>query len=282
MKFSDREGITHHKNALQIDSMDDALANGIWNVIEARIFDNVDFQRFSLNYLFRNIWVNFFKQKINNEPYRTSSWIDGLLNWYDHSQWYDKYNFIEFIAQDQRVISLIPMFEPLVNIVLEDEKSAYRFVDHWIVPVIGDEQIKSIEEATQTKRESVAQRIDNALMDLSNKQNNDYRGVIKESIDAVEDMCRYITRADDKTKEQNTLGDALNEIERKSGVEIHPTLKIAFDKLYAYTNKSDVRHPALDPEPVDQETAIYMLVSCSAFINYLQVKADKAGIDIES
>lgn len=36
----------------------------------------------------------------------------------------------------------------------------------------------------------------------------------------------------------------------------------------------------METSNLDAEDAKYMLVSCSAFINYLIVKADKAGIEL--
>jgi hypothetical protein len=33
-------------------------------------------------------------------------------------------------------------------------------------------------------------------------------------------------------------------------------------------------------DDLDQEDARYMLVTCSAFVNYLVVKADKAGVKL--
>ena len=51
----------------------------------------------------------------------------------------------------------------------------------------------------------------------------------------------------------------------------------AFDKLYAYTNQPDVgiRHALMDSSGTyvpKAEEALFMLVSCSAFINYLNKK----------
>jgi hypothetical protein len=75
------------------------------------------------------------------------------------------------------------------------------------------------------------------------------------------------------------LGKALRVIEEK--VSIHPALKSAFSKLYGYTSdESGIRHAMLDATSPDSEDAIYMLVSCSAFVNYLMVKAVKAGIQL--
>lgn len=54
-------------------------------------------------------------------------------------------------------------------------------------------------------------------------------------------------------------------------------LKVAFDKLYAYTNQPDtgIRHALMDDEgkyTPSNEEALFMLVSCSSFLNYLNAK----------
>jgi len=62
---------------------------------------------------------------------------------------------------------------------------------------------------------------------------------------------------------------------------LHSDLKHAFQKLYGYTNDSEgIRHALMEEQTLDVEDAKFMLVSCSAFVNYLVVKAHKAGINI--
>lgn len=62
-------------------------------------------------------------------------------------------------------------------------------------------------------------------------------------------------------------------------IAIHPALKKGFSNIYGYTSDaSGIRHALLDEPNLDFENAKYMLVSCSAFINYLASKAAKAGI----
>ena len=97
----------------------------------------------------------------------------------------------------------------------------------------------------------------------------DYCNSIKESISAVEAYCR------EKTGENN-LGDALKKLE-KVGVVIPNVLRTAFEKLYAYTNQptTGIRHALMDSSGTyvpKAEEALFMLVSCSAFINYLNKK----------
>ena len=55
--------------------------------------------------------------------------------------------------------------------------------------------------------------------------------------------------------------------------EHHP--KSAFEKLYGYTNNPDtgIRHALIDDTNIPTSAeATYMLVTCSAFINYLNTK----------
>lgn len=68
----------------------------------------------------------------------------------------------------------------------------------------------------------------------------------------------------------------INAFEKKD-MSIQPRLKEAFEQLYAYTNQPNtgIRHALMDntgsylPGP---EEALFFLVSCSAFINYLTSK----------
>ncbi len=78
-----------------------------------------------------------------------------------------------------------------------------------------------------------------------------------------------------------TLGQALSELDEQKLVTVHPALREAFKKLYGYTSDAGgIRHALLDESNLDFEDAKFMLVSCSAFVNYLRAKAIKAGIDI--
>lgn len=51
------------------------------------------------------------------------------------------------------------------------------------------------------------------------------------------------------------------------------------EKLYGYTSDEDgVRHPILDEVSVDEADARFMIVTCSAFVNFLVAKAEAAGL----
>ena len=56
-------------------------------------------------------------------------------------------------------------------------------------------------------------------------------------------------------------------------------MRVAFEKLYGHTNTSEgIRHALTDIPDVQWEDAMFILVSCSAIVNYLTAKADKADI----
>jgi len=67
----------------------------------------------------------------------------------------------------------------------------------------------------------------------------------------------------------------LDKLEER-GVIIHKALKCAFKKLYGYTsNARGIRHGSIGFAHVPAEDAQYMLVTCSAFVNYLAEKDRK-------
>ncbi len=52
---------------------------------------------------------------------------------------------------------------------------------------------------------------------------------------------------------------------------MHPALEAAFTKLYDYTSDAKgIRHALLDEDRVTFEEAKFMLVACSAFVNYVR------------
>ena len=141
----------------------------------------------------------------------------------------------------------------------------------------SEEEIIAVEEALSTSDslQPVRIHLKTALDLFSDRKNPDYRNSIKESISAVEALCRIITG-----NPKATLGDALREVEKK--VELHGALKGAFEKLYGYTSdEGGIRHSLLDESTLNFEDAKFMLVCCSAFINYLASKASDAGIELQ-
>ena len=110
---------------------------------------------------------------------------------------------------------------------------------------------------------------------LSDRLTPDYRNSIKESISALESIAKVISK-----NPKDSLGAALDKIKGK--LKIHPALERGFKQIYGYTSDTDgIRHALTEETTCDFADAKFMLVSCSAFINYLVIKANKAGISLK-
>jgi hypothetical protein len=117
--------------------------------------------------------------------------------------------------------------------------------------------------------------IQTALDLFSKRPDPDYRNAIKEAISAIESIALQMSG-----KKGAGLGHALGALERKA--PLHGALRSAFDKLYGYTSdESGIRHAMIEDSKVGFEEAKYMIVACSAFVNYLAAKAEKAGLFAE-
>lgn len=93
----------------------------------------------------------------------------------------------------------------------------------------------------------------------------DSAGSVRESIHAVESVARQIDPEASKM-----LGPALTSLEKRS--TLHPTLKVAFNNLYGYTNREQgIRHALLDNAQanVTIDEAVFMLGACASFASYL-------------
>ncbi len=182
--------------------------------------------------------------------------------------WFEVYDFIchhiSFLPKDVRKERI-----KQYNELLEQEKSGYRIVANEIAPITNETEIKCIEQAVSSPYISVNQHIQKALSFYSDLKTPDYENSIKESISAVEAMCCIING------KNSTLNKAIEKL-KSSGVHIHSALEKAFISLYAYTcDEKGIRHAGIEFIDAPEEDAKYMLISCSAFINYLIEKWSK-------
>ncbi|MEK7395662.1 MAG: hypothetical protein AAB116_01885 [Candidatus Poribacteria bacterium] len=295
--FSQRKGIKPVKTEIQRESMDDDLRTGLWNLLYSFYFKIYISYMLGKDYLptkeqkelIENLWISYFKLPVDElEPKYCNDRIKFIKDYYNKCEWYEVYDFIEFIPQTYRDESINERyrrdksknekFREECNSILKSHLSAYRFVDDKIAEITSELEIEAIESASQIPIPSVQVQLNRALELFSDRENPDYRNSIKDSINAVESLCKRITG-----NSKATLGEALKEIETKPNIGLHPALKEAFSKLYGYTSNADcIRHGQADEPNLDLNTeARFMLVACSAFINYLTEKASKAGINLQ-
>jgi hypothetical protein len=286
MRFSQKTGKIAVRDSMQIESIDEKLENRLWNVILEDFFYKIgaspeyDVRKESdVGLVFILIWQEFFGNRIDeipgwgNEQISVSKNINFIKKWFFESKWFEKYDFLEFLAEIELeyLENYDIEFIVICNNSLKKEMSAYRIVDACIVQITSEEEIVEIEDAllNSSRWEPVNTHLKTAIEYFSNRENPDYRNSVKESISSVESLCAIIT-GDSKAK----LGPALSIIEKQH--QIHGALKSAFTSLYGYTSDSGgIRHKLLEDDIiVTMEDAKFMLVSCSAFINYLKVKIE--------
>lgn len=273
-------GITPMRVEFQIESMDDTLRNGLWNILLRRHFssDSVWVKHDSrLERILRAIWDKHFKEPIDEIPIGSGTAIAVVREYFMHCQWHEVYDFVEFVAA--LFGSPDTSFIRSCNGVLEQELSGYRFVGSALAQITSEHEIAEIENAMRLDApySSVSLHIEQALVLLSDRENPDFRNSIKESISAVEAVAKAIAGS-----EKATLTQALNAIETASEIEMHPDLMKGFIGLYHWTSDDEgIRHSLKDKPKVGYEDASYMLATCSSFVNYLIAKAENAGVEVQ-
>ena len=210
---------------------------------------------------------NFPKNNIIKQ--RNSDELECYL--IENSPWYSIYDFIEkYIdisnSKDSEIIS------EKFNKILEQEGAAYRIVDGLVVPITNEMELAAIEGAMETPYEAVNVHIVNALSLFSDRKSPDYKNTIKEAISAVESICAIITNSEGS---DSMLSKSIKRLKDK-GIHIHPLLEQAIKSLYNYTcDESGIRHGGDKVIEIYPEDAKYMLVTCSAIVNYLIEKQAK-------
>ncbi|MBX7241721.1 MAG: hypothetical protein K1X92_08220 [Bacteroidia bacterium] len=281
LSFSQRIGITPISGAMQINYINEDLKNTLWNIYSKYLFMPIKNVGGGYETHFSDgIWHNFFKKTLDSKPFRfKESLHDFFLS--PETAWYKIYDLIEFSSKFLLAFSqndfIYNTFIDKTNQILKKENSAYRFINGIIAPITNEYEIISLLEAIEqtkpfTSLNGANIHLTTALEFLSDKQNPNYRNSIKESISAVESIAKLISN-----KEKDSLGVALNRI--KGEINLHTSLVGGFSQIYGYTSdEKGIRHALMDNDICDFEDAKYMIISCSAFVNYLIAKSIKADI----
>ncbi len=150
----------------------------------------------------------------------------------------------------------------MLNKVFESEFIGYRFIKEIIVPISNELEVSTINEAIETKYDKVNEHIIKALKYLGDRNNKDFKNVIKESLCALEGLCSLFSSKD-------TLGRMIEDI--TSRLNIHENLKIAIKNLYWFaSDEPGIRHENNSKgNQITFDEAKLILVECSGIINYL-------------
>lgn len=286
--FSDRQKIKTENTTIQFLELDDYSRIKLLNFLSESMVEFYDgngyfdeeFQAF-FRYVLSDIYLQPVRAKnryikdlivlledtFKNDTYdAVLTAFEGIIQYWEQCFQYDN----SYAFEEEKSESLYKM----ANGLFEREYIGYRFINGILSPISDTLEIDAINELLDNnKYEVVREHIDKALGLLSDRNNPDYENSIKESISAVESICCIITNTSGKSA---TLGNTLKKL-KAEGLEIHPALEEAYQKLYGFTSDAGgIRHSkGLSDSGTSFAEAKYMLVSCTAFINYLMdVMAD--------
>ena len=301
--FSDLSGISPCNTQMQIEEFDDKTRTLMGNrlfAICSLAFKSEDTHSYDYSYLHlltppyndsrrhligsdfcRSLLSNVFGLSVLQDPdvpyhwkYEFSKISDVISNapynevldiiWYT-CDWISQCTVSEFSDE---------MYKTL-NSLFEKEYVGYRFISGKITPITDKSETQEIEQACKIPFDGARTQLQKALGFLSDRENSDYKNSIKESISAVESVCKVIAN-----KPKAELGDALKALIAE-GYPIQGALKTGILALYGYTCEAGgIRHAERETEStVTFEEAKFMMVTCSAIVNYLVAEYGKHGTE---
>lgn len=270
--FSERMGYANPPKFMQKDSMTEELSNQLCNLCEVIISDYNAFGRSlvalekQINVTLKKLYGDFvFTQTDYLE--RTSFYRSGFIYNWQKLEWHQKYTFVETIflsLKDRNLNGTKEFLKYLNETILKRENSAYRMNEECqLVAIVNDSELAEVEQTQGCHIEPVRTHFNNAVRLFSDREKPDYANAIKEAISAVESLAINLTG-----NEKRTLGQLIKDI------DCHPSLQKAITLLYGYTSdEGGIRHShGKEIVETDFDTAKYIIVICSALINYLLAK----------
>ncbi len=279
MRFSDRIGVTTPPNVLLLDQISVPLRNSLWNFLLQTLFAcESKYYAGAVN----KVAERYFKHPLDSLPVNSSQKKDWLREYFfrDSTPWYEVYNLVEFFVSngpELRGFSMsLDKTVPPLNRILEEEMSGYRFIGETFIPISNKEEVSEVaavlNQSDVLGLNGVNSHIQTSVTLFSQKPNPDYRNSIKESISGVESLVRQVTGTTG-----GGLDKALSRLDER--VHFHGAFRAGILSLYGYTSDEDgIRHAILDEPTVGFDEAKFMLVSCSALINFLISKAVTHGV----
>lgn len=269
--FSQRYG--YRNLGMEYETVSKSLLGRIWGLFYKEEYDYYDpfqWENYTTGIEDMMIEMGISYEFPDNHIHKNNN-AEALQKFLAKSEWFIIFDFVERYLAKKDLETADRMREAF-NQALADEVSGYRIIGKQVVPITNESELETIKETMNTPYMSVNRHIEKALELFADRRNPDYENTVKEAISAVEAMCCIITGL---TGTSATLGNAIKKLE-DHGVRIHTAMKNAFSSLYGYaSDENGIRHGGIDFKDVPSEDAKYMLVSCSAFVNYLIQKWSK-------
>lgn len=265
--FSKRNGIAD-LSVLDPKIISEALRNRLWNATSNYI-DNFGY-RPSRNDVIGSLWDVFFKQDLDSlkRGYTRHSQkyyhLDQVKLEFFNLEWNRTYDFLEFLLTFDHPNR--KYFFEILNSIFNDEGAQYQIVNGIISPLISEVETDAIKNALESTLPPATNHLQRAFEKFSKRPTPDYLNSIKESISALEALVKTIL-----VTPNGTLGELVDQL------SIHPALKVGIKKLYGWTSaEGGIRHSEKEGQfLIDENEARYMLVQCSALVNYVSSKYEK-------
>ena len=250
--FSNRNEIIHFRDVIQTTEFDDISRVSLCNCM-------YDFMYYTFEIRYNPSCCLHPEQTSSFETDFCKNMIRNVFHEYDEHGYSDAYSWNSIYFSIKDVIASAPYNEVLdiiqyicnllepcsgtatvyqkFNNLFEQECIGYRFVSKQIVPITDESEAQEIGQACQTPFDGARAQLQKALGFLSDREHPDYKNCIKESISAVESVCKVISG-----NEKAALKDALNSL-IANGINIHGSLKSAILALYGYaSDEGGIRH----------------------------------------
>lgn len=254
--------------------MDDDLRTALWNVFFA-VTESSQGSYASETPEYTSLWIRLWKKPLDELPTYCDQVNKMVKPWIAGVPWNAVLDLIEVHCDGIQEASKQRAVRSLYNDVLANHLCSYRFIEGKITPVDGESDAVAIETALRDTSPiaGAEHHLQQALRHLGDRANPDYPNSVKESISAIESICKELTGSP-----RASLGEALKAL-KVAGVDIHPALEKGWGSIYGYTSSAQgIRHAAIEKPTITQAEARYWLVSCSAFASLLIHLARQGGI----
>lgn len=211
--FSERYGYVAPQDALVYERMPIEVVNALCTEFDAlercleekaNEYDRQYRQNLTYGQLEEFVWTKFLN-RFNRDMYSGHHKKYDVIIPYirdEETIWYKKLEMVEFVIASLRAFAesvdsvYYDCLELFIGLVNDDFKRlfyGYRILDDLVTPITDEMEIKEVQMAMEKDTDNVRLHISKALEHYSKRPESDYRNSIKESISAVECLCREIT-----------------------------------------------------------------------------------------
>jgi hypothetical protein len=255
-------GLQPVRSVIQVNSLDPETRTDLWNLSLNLITATLEgSNRSASSKLLIKIWTQLWRRPVDELPHVSGDTLFLVKTNFLNAEWNSTYDLVEFISQHFGGDGVASAY----NEILERNLCGYRFISGQLAPVFSDMDVAAVEGALEDPdvADVVRHHLERALALLADRADPDYANSVKESISAVEAQLKLITG-------ESPMGRAIDALQA-AAPRLHPALARSWKALYGYTSDEDgVRHGSADAPSVDQSTAVYMLVTCSALVSFLR------------